>query len=135
MDEADVLNTIKTGYKNLRSVACLNGEEIWMSGTTVDIKCNNTQGVLRKKIKTKSGIGPNDIAVYSDGALIYSDGRTRTVYKVKNDQTEQIIKLQGWRHTNLCVTYSGDLLVTLLSDDNTKFKVVRYSGSTVKQTI
>nr|XP_022287130.1 uncharacterized protein LOC111099914 [Crassostrea virginica] len=135
LDEPEVLNTIKTGYENLRSVACLNEEEIWTSGTTVDIKCYNTQGVLHKTIKTKSGIGPNGIAVYSDGALMYSDGRTRTVYEVKNDQTEEIIRLQGWIPTNLCVTSSGDLLVTMLSDDNTQFKVVRYSGSTVKQTI
>nr|XP_022289155.1 uncharacterized protein LOC111101127 [Crassostrea virginica] len=135
LDEPEVLNTIKTGYENLRSVACLNEEEIWTSGTTVDIKCYNTQGVLHKTIKTKSGTGPNGIAVYSDGALMYSDGRTRTVYEVKNDQTEEIIRLQGWIPTNLCVTSSGDLLVTMLSDDNTQFKVVRYSGSTVKQTI
>ncbi|XP_022323869.2 uncharacterized protein LOC111124896 [Crassostrea virginica] len=135
LDEPEVLNTIKTGYKQLRSVTCLTEEEIWTSGGTADIKCFNTQGVLQKTTKTKSGNVPLDIAVYSDGALLYSDGITRTVYKVKNDQTEEIIRLQGWIPINLCVTSSGDLLVTMHSDDKTQSKVVRYSGSTVKQTI
>nr|XP_022288810.1 uncharacterized protein LOC111100923 [Crassostrea virginica] len=135
LDEPEVLNTIKTGHEKLLSVTCRNEEEIWTSGKNADIKCFNTQGVLQKTIKTKSGEWPNDIAVYNDGALVYSDGTTRTVYKVKNDQTEEIIRLQGWKPTQLCVTSSGDLLVTMYSDDITQSKVVRYSGSTVKQTI
>ena len=87
---------------------------------------------------------------------MYSDWYTRTVYKVKNDQTEEIIRLQGWVPVNLCVTSSGDLLVTMFSENTLTFQtlfrkmagflytgriqsikavVVRYSGSTVKQTI
>nr|XP_022288877.1 uncharacterized protein LOC111100981 [Crassostrea virginica] len=136
LDEPEVLNTIRTGLEKLGSVTCFNEEEIWTSGRTAgDIKCFNTQGVLKKTIQTKSGEWPVDIVVYSDGALVYSDWKTRTGYKVKNDQTEEIIRLQGWRPANLCVTSSGDLLVTMLSDDNTQFKVVRYLGSTIKQTI
>ncbi|XP_078336039.1 uncharacterized protein LOC111101852 isoform X3 [Crassostrea virginica] len=135
LDKPEVLNTIKTGHEELRSVTCLNEEEIWTSGDTADIKCFNTQGVLQKTIKSKSGSWPADIAVYSDGALVYSDGSIRTVYKVKNDQTEEIIRLQGWTPIQLCVTSSGDLLVTMYSGDGTQSKVVRYSGSTIKQTI
>ena len=135
LDEPEVLNTIKTGNERLRCFTCLNEEEIWTSGLTADIKCFNTQGVLQKIIKTRSGDWPGDIAVYSDGSLVYSDRKTRTVYKVKNDQTEEIIRLQGWTPDNLCVTSSGDLLVTMFSDDFTQSQVVRYSGSTVKQTI
>ncbi|XP_022296823.2 uncharacterized protein LOC111106440 [Crassostrea virginica] len=133
--EPEVLNTIKTGHKNLRSVTCLNEEQIWTSGETADIKCFNIQGVLQKTIKTKSGKFHNDIAVESDGALLYSAGTPMTVNKVKNDQTEKIITLQGWKPFNLCVTFSGDLLVTMFSVDYTQSKVVRYSGSTVTQTI
>nr|XP_022296564.1 uncharacterized protein LOC111106252 [Crassostrea virginica] len=132
LDEPEVLNTIKTGHG---SVTCPNEEQICTSGQTADIKCFNVQGVLQKTIKTKSGERPNDIAVDSDGFLLYTDWPTRTVNRVKNDQTEEIITLQGWRPNNLCVTSSGDLLVTMYSDDKTQSKVVRYSGSTVKQTI
>ncbi|XP_078319514.1 uncharacterized protein LOC111100935 [Crassostrea virginica] len=135
LDEPEVLNTIKTGHERLCHVTCLTEEEIWTSGEAAHIKCFNTQGVLQKTIKIKSGDWPNDIAVYSDGALVYPDGSTRTVYKVKNDQTEEIIRLQGWIPANLCVTSSGDLLVTMYSDDKTQSKVVCYSGSIVKQTI
>nr|XP_022299822.1 uncharacterized protein LOC111108317 [Crassostrea virginica] len=135
LDEPEVLNTIKTGYSSLRNVTCLNEEQIWTSGQTADIKCFNIQGVLQKTIQIKLGNFPNDIAVNIDGTLLYSAGKPRTVNKVNNDQTEEIITLQGWIPVNLCVTSSGDLLVTMYSDDKTQSKVVRYSGSTVKQTI
>nr|XP_022299147.1 uncharacterized protein LOC111107981 [Crassostrea virginica] len=137
LDEPEVLNTIKTGHGDLCSVTCLNEEQIWTSsrGMTADIKCFNIQGVLQKAIQTKSRGTTWDIAVDTAGALLYCDLKTRTVYKVKNDQTEEIIVLQGWKPNNLCVTSSGDLLVTMYSDDRTQSKVVRYSGSTVKQTI
>ncbi|XP_078341958.1 uncharacterized protein LOC144627874 [Crassostrea virginica] len=135
LDEPEVLNTIKTGHGSLRNVTCINEDQIWISGNIADIKCFNIQGVLQKTIKPKSGSAPKDIAVYSDEALVYSHWSTRTVYKVKNDQTEEIITLQEWTPVSLCVTSSGDLLVTMYSDDETQSKVVRYSGSTVKQTI
>ncbi|XP_078341481.1 uncharacterized protein LOC111108663 [Crassostrea virginica] len=135
LDEPEILNTIKTGHKNLRNVTCINEEQIWTSGVIADIKCLNIEGVLQKTIQTKSGRPPNNIAVDRDGALLYSDWKTRTVHKVKNDQTEKIITLQRWKPGNLCVTSSGDLLVTMYSDDKTQSKVVRYSGSTVTQTI
>ncbi|XP_022298082.2 uncharacterized protein LOC111107263 [Crassostrea virginica] len=135
LDGPEILNTIKTGPEYLRSVTCLNEEEIWTSGETCNIKCFNVQGVLQKTIKTISGKPPYDIALDRNGTMIYSEGTTRTVYKVKNDQTEEIIRLQGWNPTQLCATSSGDLLVTMYIDDQTQSKVVRYSGSTVKQTI
>nr|XP_022298917.1 uncharacterized protein LOC111107830 [Crassostrea virginica] len=135
LDEPKVLNTIKAGQKRLRNVVCLNEEQIWTSGGTAEIKCFNIQGVLQNTIKTKLGNSPWDIAVNRDGALLYHDFEARSVYIVMNDQTEEIITLQGWTPNNLCVTSSGDLLVTMYTYDGTQSKVVRYSGSTVKQTI
>ncbi|XP_065938071.1 uncharacterized protein [Magallana gigas] len=135
LDEPKLVTTIQTGYENLRSVTCVNEDRIWTSGTTIDIKCFNIKGSLLQTIKTKSRKWPNDIAVDRDGNLLYCDGTDRTVNIVKNGQTEELIRLQGWVPINLCVTSTGDLLVTMCSNDWTQSKVVRYSGSTEKQTI
>nr|XP_034305023.1 uncharacterized protein LOC109620410 [Crassostrea gigas] len=135
LDEPKLVATIQTGHEKLRSVTCLNEDRIWTSGQTNDIKCFNIKGSLLQTIKTKSEEWPNDIAVDSGGNLLYCDGTDRTVNIVKNGQTEVLIKLQGWKPINLCVTSTGDLLVTMYSDDWTQSKVVRYSGSKEKQTI
>uniref|UniRef100_K1QSJ3 Tripartite motif-containing protein 3 n=1 Tax=Magallana gigas TaxID=29159 RepID=K1QSJ3_MAGGI len=135
LDEPELVTTIQTGYENLRSVTCVNEDTIWTSGRTNDIKCLNIKGSLLRTIHTKSGKWPIDIAVDSDGDLLYSEWETRTVNKVKKRQTEELIRLQGWRPYNLCVTSTGDLLVTMYIDDETQSKVVRYSGSTEKQTV
>uniref|UniRef100_K1Q1T9 Tripartite motif-containing protein 3 n=1 Tax=Magallana gigas TaxID=29159 RepID=K1Q1T9_MAGGI len=135
LDKPELVATIQTGYKELHSVTCLNEDRIWTSGETNDIKCFNIKGSLLQTIKTKSGRGHNDITVDSDGNLLYCDWTDRTVNIVKNGQTEELIRLQGWKPDNLCVTSTGDLLLTMFSDDRTKSKVVRYSGSTEKQTI
>nr|XP_034305024.1 uncharacterized protein LOC117682139 [Crassostrea gigas] len=135
LDEPELVATIQTGHEIIRSVTCLNEEKIWTSGETNDIKCFNMEGSLLQTIQTKSGKWPYDIAVGSDGDLLYTDGTSKTVYKVKNGQTEELIRLQGWRPSQLCVTFTGDLLVTMYSVARTQSKVVRYSGSTEKQTI
>ncbi|XP_061175824.1 uncharacterized protein LOC133184779 [Saccostrea echinata] len=136
LEEPKLITSINTGYETLRSVTCLSEEEIWTSEFWVsDIKCFNIKGSLIKTIKTRSGGVSNDIAVTKDGDLLYSDWKTKTVNKVKNGQTEEVIRLQDWRPTKLCVTSSGDLVVVMYSDDKTQSKVVRYSGSTEKQTI
>ncbi|XP_055999545.1 uncharacterized protein LOC130046660 [Ostrea edulis] len=135
MDVPELVTTINTGYENLRSVTCLSEEEFWTSAVASDMKCFNVQNTVINTIKTKSGKWPGDIAVTSDGDLVYSDWATNTVNKVKSGQIEEVIRLQGWKPGHLCVTSSGDLLVTMFSDDLTQSKVVRYSGSTEKQTM
>nr|XP_034317739.1 uncharacterized protein LOC117686596 [Crassostrea gigas] len=135
LDEPEVVATIQTGHQSLHSVTCLNDGSIWTSEETNDIKCFNIEGSLLQTIQRKSGKFPNDIAVDCDGDLLYSSVVARTVNKVKNGQTEELIKSQGWEPFNLCVTSTGDLLVAMHSNHRTPSKVVRYSGSTEKQTI
>ncbi|XP_061177565.1 E3 ubiquitin-protein ligase TRIM36-like [Saccostrea echinata] len=134
LDEPELITTIHTGYKYLYSVTCLSDEEIWTCGLDKIMKLYNLQGKLLKSIQTKSGNDPCDIAVTRSGDLVYTDPDTRTVNIVKNKQIEEVIRLQGWTPRYICSTSSGDLLVTMVSGDK-QLKVVRYSGSTEKQTI
>ncbi|XP_062620256.1 uncharacterized protein LOC134281833 [Saccostrea cucullata] len=134
LDEPELITTIDTGYRPC-SVACLSDEEIWTCGDDEIMKLYNLQGKLLKSIQTKSGNIPEDIAVTRSGDLVYTDPDTGNVNVVKNSKIKEVIRLQGWIPLYVCSTSSGDLLVIMDSDDNKQSKVVRYSGSTEKQTI
>nr|XP_034337378.1 uncharacterized protein LOC117680598 [Crassostrea gigas] len=137
LDEPELVATLQTGYGYLRSVTYEKEDRIWTSGETRYIKCFNVEGLLLKtiEIKTRSGEWPRDIAVDRNGDLLYCDWENRTVCRVKNGQTEKLIILQGWKPSKLCVSYSGELIVSMTSDDETHSKVIRYSGASEKQTI
>ncbi|XP_062584009.1 uncharacterized protein LOC134245771 [Saccostrea cucullata] len=136
LDEPETVTTIDTGYRELYYVACLSDEEIWTSGNDKTMKLYSiNQGSLLKSITTKSGNRPSNIAVTESGDLVYTDYFYRTVNIVKNEKIEEVIRLQNWGPKGVCSTSSGDLLVIMDSDDNIQTKVVRYSGSTEKQTI
>ncbi|XP_062600692.1 uncharacterized protein LOC134262329 [Saccostrea cucullata] len=138
LDEPETVTTIDTGYdRYLITVACLSGEEIWTRRNDSTMKLFSiNQGSLLKSIRTKPGDWPWDIAVTKSGDLVYTDYSDRTVNIVKNERIEEVIRLQNWKPKGVCSTSSGDLLVIIVSADNEKrTKVVRYSGSTEKQTI
>ncbi|XP_061177491.1 uncharacterized protein LOC133186286 [Saccostrea echinata] len=135
LDEPEPITTIDTGYKYLYRVACLSDEEIWTCREDKIMNLYNLQGKLLKSFQTKSRNIPCDIAVTRCGDLVYSDPDTRTVNLVKNEQIQEVIILQGWKPFYVCSTSSGDLLVTMDSDDEKQSKVVRYSGSTEIQTL
>ncbi|XP_062617750.1 uncharacterized protein LOC134279370 [Saccostrea cucullata] len=135
LDKPELITTIHIGYNLLYSVTCLSDEEIWTCGSDNIMKLYNLQGKLLKSIQTKSGNWPSDIAVTRSGDLVYTDQDTRTVNIVKNDQIQEVIRLQGWEPYNICSTSSGDLLVIMYCDDYKQSKVVHYSGSTERQTI
>ena len=95
----------------------------------------NLQGHILDSVQIKSGINPHDIAVTRSGNLVYTCERDRSINLVNGTQIQTMITLHGWIPYGLCSTSSGDLLVTMNNDDHNLTKVVRYSGSTQKQTI
>ncbi|XP_056016587.1 uncharacterized protein LOC130053409 [Ostrea edulis] len=137
LDEPQTVTTIHTGYEYcLDNVACLSDEEIWTSGEDSTMKLFSiNQGSLLKSMRTKSGNTPTDIAVTNSGDLVYADYRDRTVNIVKNEEIQTVIRLKKWNPRCVCSTSSDGLLVIMDSDDCKQSKVVRYSGSTKKQTI
>nr|XP_022305046.1 E3 ubiquitin-protein ligase TRIM71-like [Crassostrea virginica] len=128
-----VTDILTSGYDYLYHVSCLSDEEIWTSGHNEIMKLYNLKGELLKSVQTKSGNRPEDIAVTRSGGLVYADDRS--INLVSGTQIQTLITLRGWRPRGLCSTSSGDLLVTMTSDDKKQTKVVRYSGTTEKQTV
>ncbi|XP_062613703.1 tripartite motif-containing protein 2-like [Saccostrea cucullata] len=135
LDEPELITTMDTERELLGRITCLRDEEFWFCGIYRYIFLLNLQGKLIKSFTTKSKNRPEDIAVTRSGDLVYTDPGKRTVNKVENDQIQEVIRLQGWIPNYVCSTFSGDFLVTMVSDDYKQSKVVRYSGSTEKQTI
>ncbi|XP_048748661.2 uncharacterized protein LOC125660885 [Ostrea edulis] len=135
LDEPRLTAAIHTGYDYLLNVSCLSEDQVWTRGDNETMKLLNLQSKLLTSIQTKSGNRPGDIAVTRDGNLVYTDYSDNTVNLIKNKPIQTVITLQGWYPLNVCCTASDDLLVTMISDDETQSKVVRYSGSTQKQSI
>nr|XP_034333700.1 uncharacterized protein LOC117680578 isoform X1 [Crassostrea gigas]XP_034333701.1 uncharacterized protein LOC117680578 isoform X1 [Crassostrea gigas] len=139
IDVPQIITDINTEYgesNELRSVSCLNDNELWTRGQDNMMRLYNLHGILLKSIQTKSsGNIPEDIAVTQSGELVYTDPADRTVNIVKNTQIQSVIRLRGWYPLHVCSTSSGGLLVVMVTDEKKQAKVVRYSGSTEKQTI
>ncbi|XP_056004209.1 uncharacterized protein LOC125660919 [Ostrea edulis] len=135
LDEPSVTAAIDTGYNNLYSVSCLSEDQVWTRGNNDTMNLLNLQSELLTSIQTKSGYEPGDITVTRDGDLVYTDYRDNTINLIKNKQIQTVITLQGWKPLSVCCTAANDLLVTMESDDYIQSKVVRYSGSTEKQSI
>ena len=66
---------------------------------------------------------------------MYTCERDRSINLVNGTHIQTLITLHSWIPYGPFSTSSGDLLVTMNNDDHNSTKVVRYQGSTQKQTI
>ncbi|XP_078341108.1 uncharacterized protein LOC111109911 [Crassostrea virginica] len=139
IDEPRVLIDVNTEYKvgnKLCSVACLNDNELWTSGQDKILRLYNFQGELLNSVQPKSGNWPCDIAVTKSRHLVYTDYFDKSINIIKNTQIQQLVRLRKWLPLRLCSTSSGDLLVSMISEDKKHLtKIVRYSGTIEKQNI
>ncbi|XP_078330989.1 uncharacterized protein LOC144624844 [Crassostrea virginica] len=136
LDEPRNLTDIQTEYIDLHSVSCLSDIELWTcSYKDNTLKLYNLQGELLRSVQTKSGNWPEDVAVTRSGDLVYTDYWDSSINLVSGTQIQTLITPEEWNPRSLCSTSSGDLLVTMTSDVYKQTKVVRYSGSTEKQSI
>lgn len=132
VNEPRVVSNRNTQYA-LRSLSCLNDEDVWTCNSDSIMRLYNLKGELVREIHTKSGNKPYDIAVTKKGDLVYTDNTDKTVNISKNNQTQTLIRLRRWKPLGVCCTNSGDLLIVMNNDKISK--VVRYSGPTKKQSI
>lgn len=132
-----VMDTMETGYTYTYKIACASStNQIFVCGNNKVIKQMNSEGKFVEKAITESGNQPFDLALTSDAQLMYSDHNGKCINVVRNNgKMENLIKLQKWFPMALCTTAANDLLVTMESEDLSMSKVVRYSGSKVKQEI
>lgn len=135
IETPQIINVLKTGNDQLRSVSFHNEEGVWLSTTDCTIICFNSCGRKINTIATKSGEMPCDITVTCDGDLLYCDWTQKTVNKIANGQIKQIIRLEKWKPSNICAICPRDILIVMRNDENTQSKVVRFSGNEEKQTI
>ena len=134
LDVPRLITHITTKYKKLNRVSCLSDDEIWTRGEETVLRLFNISGKLIKEVQAKSGNIPEDIAVTQSGDLMYSDYNDSSLNLVSGSHAQPLIRLQGWKPRSVCIASSGDLLVIMRRDDGKQTKVVRYSGSTEKQS-
>ncbi|XP_078321446.1 uncharacterized protein LOC111115339 [Crassostrea virginica] len=140
LDEPRVIADINIKENNsllkpLRSVSCLSDSEFWACQNNNIIRLYNLQGDVIKYIQTSSENMPQSITVTRSGDLVYTDYWDSSINLVSGTQVQTLITLPGWSPLYISSTSSGDLLAFIRSDDRSQTKVVRYSGSTEKQSI
>lgn len=118
-------------------VCCLTDELIWTCGEENLIRLHDLNGELATEIPTNSGKSPKGITMTTRNGYkypVYIDCFDRTINIMKNSYVQEIIRLGGWCPISICGT-SFDTLLVILVNDYGQTNIVRYSSTTVLQTI
>ncbi|XP_062609663.1 uncharacterized protein LOC134271489 [Saccostrea cucullata] len=139
LDKAIEIKTFTT-EDNLRKLACLGTEEVWISYNENSIIHRvNTKGDIQEAVISSClewNGHPSDISISRNGELVYTDRMNRSIYIFREGKSTKYITVQkGWKPLGLCCTKSGELLVAMGTIDDKRHKVVRYRGRQVKQEI
>nr|XP_022320431.1 uncharacterized protein LOC111122792 [Crassostrea virginica] len=138
LEAPSVSSVIDTGFpasgKNNRlyDMAVTDDQKVWMGGASKELKLFDLQGHLERTVTiTTHGMY---ICMYNKQVL-YTGTNTKAVKKISDDDTVVIMFTTGdWTPFGITGSASGDLLVCLCKDDQSK--VVRYSSTgTVLQEI
>nr|XP_022316803.1 uncharacterized protein LOC111120378 [Crassostrea virginica] len=137
-DDPRILADIKIQYgkHELNTLLCRSESEVWTCGLYDNfIRFYNLQGELLRSIEIKPGTSAWNFAVNRDNDLVFADYKKNSINIVRENEIQTLIRITGWKPLYLCSTSSGDFLVFMKSEDGKQAKVVRYSGSTEKQSI
>lgn len=119
-------------------MSLLSNTEVWTGHWGNDIISLHN---LRedKTISITLGHTPEDITVTKIGNLIYTYFKHSTctsfIEVVKNSEIKTVIMVTGWKLGNVCSSKINELLVIMEKNHDKQTKVVRYFGSTEKQSI
>nr|XP_022323137.1 uncharacterized protein LOC111124511 [Crassostrea virginica] len=139
LDLPSVSSVIDTGFpaheennNRLYDMAVTDDQRVWMGGNSYELKLFDLQGHLHHTVTiTDYGVY---ICLYNK-QVVYSDRNKNTVKKISdNDIVVTMFTTGDWKPKGITGSVSGDLLVCLIKDDQSK--VVRYSNTgTVLQEI
>lgn len=141
VDNPHILSQFTTNYEGdfvkLSSVSCPTDHTVLTcGGQNQNVQFYNLRGEMYKRIDDKlTTKQPPYLTSSKNAEEYYSNPFDKTINIVEDLHIRPVIKLWGWIPLGLCCSSTGDLLVIMDSDDFEQTKVVRYSGSTEKQTI
>ncbi|XP_078327258.1 uncharacterized protein LOC111113339 [Crassostrea virginica] len=132
LEALSVSSVIDTGfpadekyYDRLYDMAVTDDQKVWMGGESKELKLFDLQGHLHRTVTiTAQGMY---ICMYNK-QVVYTGTNTKAVKKVSDDDTVVTMFTTGdWTPYGITGSASGDLLVCLRKDDQSK--VVRYSST------
>ncbi|XP_078322980.1 uncharacterized protein LOC144622230 [Crassostrea virginica] len=127
-----VSSVIDTGFpaseeynNRLYDMVVTDDQKVWIGGASKELKLFDLEGHLHRTITTtNTGMY---ISMYSKH-VVYSDQSDKAVKKISDDDTVVTMFTTGdWRPYGITGSASGNLLVCLRNDDQSK--VVRYSST------